>query len=73
MHYVDVITAASQLNIVYLCHVGAIHRYYESRRRAFNDSRPERRVAADAAKRKAKRKLLRQNVRWHFLALVLRK
>lgn len=42
--------------------IGAIHRYYESRRRIFNDSQPERQSAADAAKKRAKRKQLRQNV-----------
>ena len=42
--------------------IGAVYRYYESRRRAVNDARPERRAAAEAAKKRAKRKQLRQNV-----------
>ena len=35
--------------------IGAIHRYYESRRRLFNDSRPGRRESAQRSKHNARR------------------
>ena len=45
--------------------VGAIHRYYESRRRVHNDSQPHRREAVAKNKEKAKRKGYRTRVCSH--------
>ncbi len=42
---------------------GATHRFYESRRRLFNDSRPQRKEPALKAKLAAKRKEVRRRVR----------
>ena len=42
---------------------GAIHRYYESRRRLFNDSQPNRRAKAKEVVRSSKKHKLRQRVR----------
>ena len=62
-YYIMITSVPITYNCVLIIVIGAIHRYYESRRRAFNNSRPERRALADAAKRKAKRKQFRQNVK----------
>ena len=43
--------------------VGAVHRYYESRRRVYNDSRPGRREVAEKAIIGAKKKRFRMQVR----------
>ena len=42
--------------------VGAVHQYYESRRRLFNDSRPGRRESAKKARHSARKKELRKRV-----------
>ena len=43
--------------------IGAIHRYYESRRRLYNDSQPLRRDSARKAKHAANKKERRKRVR----------
>ena len=47
----------------YFYTTGAIHRYYESRRRLFNDSRPVRRDKAAATKVRSRKQSLRKKVR----------
>ena len=42
---------------------GAIHRYYECRRRLFNNSQPSRRAKAMEVVRSSKKRKLRQRVR----------
>ena len=41
---------------------GAVHRYYESRRRLFNDSQPQRRERATEVKHAAQKRKLQQLV-----------
>ena len=43
--------------------VEPVHRYYESRRRLFNDNQPVRLIKADESKKRAKKNLLRRQVR----------
>ena len=43
--------------------LGAVHRYYESRRRLFNDSQPQRREKATQVKRTSQKRKLQQRVR----------
>lgn len=43
-------------------HAEAVHRYYESRRRLFNDSKPERIEKAQEGKGKYKKQVLRKRV-----------
>ena len=49
--------------IIYFLRVGATHRFYESRRRLYNDSRPARKEPVLRAKQAAKRKETRKRVR----------
>ena len=42
--------------------VGAVHRFYESRRRLFNDQQPDRMEAANRTKKNSKRTALRKQV-----------
>ena len=47
------------------CHVlytGAVHRFYESRRRLFNDEQPGRVEAANTTKKNSKQTVLRKQV-----------
>ena len=46
-----------------MLYVGAIHRYYESRRRLFNDEQPSRREAARETKSKSRKTAFRKQVR----------
>ena len=48
---------------VNLTFAGAVHRYYESRRRLYNDSRPTRIEIAQIAKRTSKKKEKRKRVK----------
>lgn len=41
---------------------GSVHRYYESRRRLFNDSQPRRRETAKKTKIKSRKQALRKQV-----------
>ena len=50
---------------------GAIHRYYESRRRLFNDSRPARREKAAETRVKARKQSLRRKVGEIFVVCYL--
>ena len=42
--------------------IEAVHRYYESCRRLFNDCQPDRKEKAEESKKKAKKNLLRHQV-----------
>ncbi len=46
-----------------MCVSGAVHRYYESRRRLFNDEQPGRRDVAREMKVQSKKKALQRKVR----------
>ena len=42
--------------------IGAVHRYYESRRRLFNDSQPNRVPIVERNKKNAKKKAFQKRV-----------
>ena len=46
----------------FVLYSGAVHRFYESRRRLFNDEQPGRVEAANATKKKSKQTTLRKQV-----------
>lgn len=57
------------MNVVYLSlrmyynfFVEAVHRFYESRRRIFNDGKPERKESAEKSKRSSKKRERRKRV-----------
>ena len=69
--YVTVSGKRNQLRVPFVSYViflqldlivGATHRFYESRRQLFNDSRPQRRAAVQQTKKSLKRKELRKRV-----------
>lgn len=62
-----VIGTVNLLNII-STYIEAIHRYYESRRRLFNDEQPGRKDIALKAKREAKKQEKRKRV-CDYLAL----
>ena len=46
--------------------IEAVHRYYESRRRLFNECQPIRKEKAEESKKKAKKNLLRHQVTIYY-------
>lgn len=52
-------------------HVAAVHRYYESRRRLFNDEKPERSPKATITKINTRKRLLRRKVFMYYFCNVL--
>ena len=57
-----VVYFAESIVIAIFNHTEAVHCYYESRRRLFNDSKPERIEKAQEGKRKYKKQVLRKRV-----------
>ena len=63
------------INIIFFLHSGyippeAVHRYYESRRRLFNDQQPGRKDKAMATKLSTRKKQLRQDVSINFCSVI---
>ena len=52
---------------------GAVHRYYESRRRLFNDDQPGRKEIAAEVKVKSKRRSLQKKVCWTLIHMLAKK
>ena len=50
------------MDVYVYCSVEAVHRYYESRKRIFNDNQPHRLEAAQTAKRTSRRRALQKQV-----------
>ena len=50
---------------VIICYLEAVHRFYESRRRLFNDDQPSRREKAGEVKKKCKKIVQQKKVKVH--------
>jgi len=63
MLYVRMCMCTSDLcPLLLIYHLGAVHRYYESRRGLFNDSRPSRVGKVQVLKKNSKKQALRKQV-----------
>ena len=60
--FINTILATIENAILYVLLIGAIYRYYESRRRIHNDSQPERLHAVNVMQKKARKVALRKQV-----------
>ena len=54
-----------------MCHLEAVHRFYESRRRLFNDDRPSRRQKAGEVKKKCKKIVQQKKVKVHAYSIMI--
>ena len=48
--------------VIILFYIEAVYRYFESRRRQINDSKPERRHVVEAQKKSSKQRVLKKQV-----------
>jgi len=70
-HYILPLAIYMLIIIFCVLPVGAIYRYWESRRRIHNDSQPDRAIAVEQNKKNSKRKLYQSRVCYCNYVLVV--